>query len=148
VQAVKAGIMEVPQVFVLNKADLPGAKQAASEIEAYLDLVPWPPEAWRPPVVLAAATSEPPQGLNAVWEALQAHRSWAGAHGRMEEARAQRLRRALWREAESLLKTRLRDSVTSGEEQALLSRVLRRDLTPARAAATLVNRDQRFENEK
>lgn len=138
VQAVKAGIMEVPQVFVLNKADLPGAKQAASEIDAYLDLVPWAPGAWRPPVVLAAATSEPPVGLVAVWEALQAHRKWAAAQGQLSVSRAQRSRRALWREAEALLRARLRAATSVGQEDAVLARVLHREITPIRAAEKLV----------
>ena len=139
VQAVKAGIMEVPQVFVINKADLPGAKQAAAEIEAYLDLVDWPPEAWRPPVRLATATAETGDTAVAVGGASAPHRPWLADGGRLAEARAARARKVLWREAERLLAARLRGKADAATADALVADVVGRRRTVAEAAAALVD---------
>ena len=69
VQAMKAGVMEIGDVFVVNKSDRPGADRAAAEIEEMLTLREIPAGAWRPPVLLArAATGE---GVTAVAEAVE-----------------------------------------------------------------------------
>lgn len=139
VQAVKAGIMEVPQVFVINKADLPGAKQAAAEIEAYLDLTAWPADRWRPPVRLATATADAGDGVAEVWAAVDAHRAWLVEGGRLGAARAARSRRVIWREAERLLAARLRTSVGPELERAILADVVARRRTVAEAAEALAD---------
>ncbi len=139
VQAVKAGIMEVPQVFVINKADLPGAKQAAAEIEAYLDLVPWPPDRWRPPIRLATATAERGDGTAEVWAAIADHQAWLADAGRLGVARAARARQVVWREAERRLAARLRAAVDDRTEQAILADVVARRRTVAEAADALAD---------
>src|SRR2546430_2544124 len=71
VQVIKAGIMEIADVFVLNKADLPGAQKAVQEIRGMLSM--GPKLAWRPPIVQAVATTG--EGLKEVLAALDEHRS-------------------------------------------------------------------------
>jgi LAO/AO transport system kinase len=139
VQAVKAGIMEVPQVFVINKADLPGARQAAAEIEAYLDLVVFAPDAWRPPVVMVSATSPEAQGIQALWGAIGAHWRWCDVHGRLASMREARIRQQLWREAEREAAERLRAKATGPLLEEALSAVRERRDTPAAAARNLVD---------
>jgi len=142
VQAVKAGIMEVPQVFVVNKADLPGARQAASEIEGYLELVPWEGDRWRPPVLRAQATSDLDHQVGAVWEAVKAHRAWASTGDRLRASRAERARKLVWREAERLAIARLRAGVATAAAEALVADVVARRRTPAEAADALVSLPQ------
>lgn len=139
VQAVKAGIMEVPQVFVINKADMPGAKQAAGEIEAYMDLVAWDDARWRPPVLRAIATSDAEHGVQAVWEAVKAHRAWVGDGQRLLAARAERARKLIWREAERRAIARLRASVAAADADALVADVVARRRTPVEAADALLS---------
>jgi LAO/AO transport system kinase len=86
VQMIKAGIMEIADVFVLNKADLPGAQKAAQEIRGMLST--GPKLAWRPPIVQAVATTG--DGLDDVLSAVEEHRAHLEKSGRgqaMAEAR-------------------------------------------------------------
>ncbi len=77
VQANKAGLMEIADVFVVNKADRPGAKETRNDLEQMLMLRAH--LGWTPPVVPAVGTSC--DGADAVWDAVQAHRAWLDASG-------------------------------------------------------------------
>lgn len=70
VQAAKAGLLEVADVFAVNKADLPGAEQVVRDLEAMLDLGPGG-DGWRPPVVRTVATRD--EGITALWDAIARH---------------------------------------------------------------------------
>lgn len=87
VQAMKAGIMEIADVFVVNKADRPGADRTAGEIEAMLALREFGPGAWRPPVLKTRAATG--GGVAAVVDAVQ---QFAAAHGGSRERRRARAR--------------------------------------------------------
>jgi LAO/AO transport system kinase len=139
VQAVKAGIMEIPALFVINKADLPGAKQAAEEIRQYLGLVEAAPDAWVAPVLLVSSTSEGDNGVAAVWQALEAHWAYLAEHGRLQAARQARARTVLWREAERQLAAALRDSVPPDAALGLASAIADRRQAPSDAATALVS---------
>ncbi|MEB3222279.1 MAG: methylmalonyl Co-A mutase-associated GTPase MeaB [Candidatus Sericytochromatia bacterium] len=139
VQAVKAGIMEVPQVFVINKADLPGARQAAAEIEAYLDLLAAPEGAWRPPVLLASATAPTDDGVVPLWEAIRAHWRWCDAQGHLTALREARIRQQLWREAEREAAARVRAFAEGPALAQALASIRSRTATPAAAARRLVD---------
>jgi LAO/AO transport system kinase len=90
VQAAKAGLLEIADVFVVNKADRPGAADARRDLEHMLELASIPDESWRPPVVLAVATSD--EGTQEVVAAIEAHRDWLCTGGRLERKRSQRVR--------------------------------------------------------
>jgi LAO/AO transport system kinase len=72
IQVMKAGLMEIADVFVVNKADRPGAQSLAGEIGAMLDLKDW--SGWRPPVLQVQARDG--QGIDQVLQALDAQRSF------------------------------------------------------------------------
>ncbi len=95
VQAIKAGIMEIADVFVVNKADREGADRAVASIEAMQSLQQSPAGAWRPPIVRTVATSG--QGVTDLWAAIEAFRAHTGpVHGPRRRARAEfRLRELL-----------------------------------------------------
>jgi len=95
VQSVKAGIMEIADLFVVNKADLTGADKVASEVEASLMLAHPSPaldggEAWSPPILRTVA--ERGDGVAAVFDALQRHQVWSKASGAWAQRRARRIR--------------------------------------------------------
>jgi LAO/AO transport system kinase len=138
VQAVKAGIMEVPAVFVVNKADLPGARQAAEEIRQYLGLVDLPPEAWRAPVLLVSSTAEGTGGVPEAWAAIEAHWAFLAQQGRLQAARQARARAVLWREAERQLMVALRARVPADAGGALERAIADRRQAPAEAARNLL----------
>lgn len=91
VQAAKAGLMEIADVFAVNKADLPGADQQVAAIEGMLATAP-PPE-WTPPVVKVCATSG--QGVIELIAAVAAHRSFLGRDTRRAALRRERAMRRI-----------------------------------------------------
>src|SRR5918995_136346 len=87
VQALKAGIMEIPDVIAVNKLDHPAAKTMVNEVRQVLALTP--DRAWRPPIVLTEALRG--EGIGELWDAVEAHRSFLGDEGRLEERRRRNL---------------------------------------------------------
>ena len=90
VQANKAGLMEIADVFVINKADRPGADLTRRDLESMLDLTGPGDGGWRPPVVSAVGTTG--DGAGDVWDAVVAHRSHLEATGELERRRQRRVR--------------------------------------------------------
>jgi LAO/AO transport system kinase len=134
VQVAKAGILEIADVFVVNKADREGADAAARDLEQMLRLGAERP--WVPPVVkVAAATGD---GLAELWAAMRSHRASIETSGQLAEGRRSRL----LREVESLTVEELRDRVRSALEEApgLAEDLVERRTDPYRAAALLRGR--------
>jgi LAO/AO transport system kinase len=92
VQAIKAGIMEIADVYVINKADLPGAERLQSEIEAQLSLA-HRSDGWTPPIVQCVATEA--RGTVEILTAIRAFRASCSRHDRVLENWALRLREML-----------------------------------------------------
>ncbi|HLF17022.1 MAG TPA: methylmalonyl Co-A mutase-associated GTPase MeaB [Candidatus Thermoplasmatota archaeon] len=89
IQAAKAGLMEIADLFVVNKSDLSGADQVAAEVEATLALAHPVEGAWTPPILRTVA--ETGQGVAELLAALEAHRAWSRQSGAFEERRRRRL---------------------------------------------------------
>jgi len=134
VQAAKAGILEVADVFVVNKADREGADQAATDLEQMLRS--GPPLGWTPPVVRTVATAG--EGTGDLWAAIWRHRDYLESVGGLEESR----RRRLLREVETIAAERIRDraSVTLGADDELARDLTARRADPYAAAALLIER--------
>ena len=88
VQANKAGLLEVADVLVVNKADRPGAAEAERDLRTMLDMN-LDPGPWRPPVVRTVATTG--EGVDELWDAVAAHRAFLGDSGLLAARRARRL---------------------------------------------------------
>ncbi len=134
VQVAKAGILEIADVFVVNKADAEGAEAAARDLEQMVRMGADRP--WTPPVVRAAASKG--EGSDDVWDAIAAHRAHLEGTGALDELR----RRRLVREVESLASERLRERVRllAEGDAALAGDLLARRTDPYRAAAILMER--------
>jgi LAO/AO transport system kinase len=134
VQANKAGLMEIADVFVVNKADRPGAGDTTRDLERMLAMSPAP--GWRPPVLCTTATTG--AGVGEVWQAVVDHRDHLAASGALE---GRRRRRAL-EEVTRLVAARLLDrarAATSGPRAAeLAAAVARGDVDPWTAAEELL----------
>jgi LAO/AO transport system kinase len=132
VQASKAGLLEVADVFVVNKADREGAADTRRDLEGMLDLGDRPSDAWRPPVVEAVATTG--TGVDAVWAAVLDHRAHLEATGEL----ARRRERRLVEELRSIVARRLEERARQllGEEglEQLQGDVVGRTLDPWAAA--------------
>jgi LAO/AO transport system kinase len=134
VQVAKAGILEIADVFVVNKADREGADAAVRDLEQMLRLGPELP--WTPPVVkTAAATGE---GVDGLWDVIGEHRAHLETTGRLAEGRRARL----LREVESLTVEELRGRVREllEADPALAVDLLERRTDPYRAATLIGER--------
>jgi LAO/AO transport system kinase len=89
VQANKAGLLEIADVFVINKADRDGVNETRRDLETMLDLSDLPTERWRPPIVSTVAAKS--EGVDELWEAVEAHRAHAESSGVLEKRRRDRL---------------------------------------------------------
>jgi LAO/AO transport system kinase len=130
VQMAKAGILEVADVFVVNKGDRDGAGETVRDLRQMLHM--GTAREWSPPVLTTTATSR--QGLDEVWSAVEAHRAHLSGGG-LEVKRRQRLRR----EVESLAAERFRVRVASSfdDDPSLAEDLAARRVDPYRAAAIL-----------
>ena len=93
IQAIKAGIMEVADIFVINKSDLPGAERMKGDIEMMLNLSCG--KTWRPPVVLTSVTDN--KGLELLYDKIEAHQAYLLESGQRDQQRKERLHQEVWR---------------------------------------------------
>jgi LAO/AO transport system kinase len=135
IQALKAGVMEIPDVIVVNKADHPLTDTMVREIRSVLSL--GPKTSWRVPIVRTqAATGE---GVEELAERMAEHRQHIIDEGTLEERRRRNLRNEVMELATVRLRRRLESSVRGNDElQGLLDEVVARRLDPASAAARLL----------
>jgi GTPase len=137
IQALKAGVMEIPDVIVVNKADHPMTETMIREIRGVLSL--GPAASWRVPILRTEATRG--EGVAELAEKIAEHRAHIEAEGSLEERRARNLRNEVLELAAARMRRRLEG--TMGEDPAvaeLLDRVVRRELDPASAASELLER--------
>ncbi|WP_406384020.1 methylmalonyl Co-A mutase-associated GTPase MeaB [Streptomyces sp. NBC_01618] len=137
IQAAKAGILEIGDVYVVNKADRDGADATARELNHMLGLgESRGPGDWRPPIVKTVAARG--EGIDEVVEALEKHRAWMEEHGVLVERRTARAAR----EVETIAVTRLRERIGDlhGDRHigALAERIVAGNLDPYAAADELV----------
>jgi LAO/AO transport system kinase len=136
VQVAKAGILEIADVFVVNKADRDGAGEAARDLELMLKMGQARDAAWTPPVVkTSAATGE---GVEDLWEAIESHRKHLESTGSLERDRRERL----LAEVQTLASQRVRERVHAALEADadLADRLAGRQVDPYRAASMLLER--------
>jgi LAO/AO transport system kinase len=134
VQASKAGILEIADVFVVNKADRDGASEAARDLETMLRM--GPELEWVPPVIRTSTVNS--EGVDELWDAIESHRKHLEAGGELERKRRARL----LREVEEMVSVRLRDRAASmlerGAMEELADDLVARRIDPYRAADILV----------
>ena len=116
VQAIKAGILEIADIFVVNKADREGADQAAAVLRTMLSLVHHP-EAWKPPVLKISAING--EGISPLLDAVAAHQKYRQTNGSLEAWRVERARRRLLDGVRERLFERLLATVSRDELDAL-----------------------------
>ena len=138
VQTMKAGIMEIADIFVVNKADLPGADLTCLEIEKVLDMAVNPRE-WRPPVIPTCGTRG--EGFRELWEAVEEHQSFLNEDGRREKRRQEQIRSEM---ANLVLKRLTRDFWSRWDEDPefteLVEQVSLREIDHYAATDLMVNK--------
>jgi LAO/AO transport system kinase len=134
VQAAKAGLLEIADVFVVNKADRDGVDATVHDLQQMLELAAG--REWRPPIIETVATTG--AGLDELWDAVGAHRSFIEADGRLQLARHARIRDELRSIVLARLQVQVDDRCEGEQFDKLVSQVAARELDPYAAAAKLL----------
>jgi LAO/AO transport system kinase len=137
IQALKAGVMEIPDLIVVNKSEHPLADTMVREIRSVLAI--GPERSWKVPIVRTEATKG--EGIDALVEGIDEHRAHIEAEGTLTERRARNLRAEVVGIAASRLRRDLEGRLDADPAFAeLLERVVRRETDPATAAGELLER--------
>ena len=142
VQANKAGLMEVADVFVINKADRAGVDETRRDLQQMLELSgPFDAhdgaEAWRPPIIATAATTG--EGVAELWSAIAGHREHAAASGRLQRRRSRRMREELGEIVTRRLEQLARSVCGDQRWNELVEGVLARRIDPWSAADEMID---------
>ncbi len=137
VQALKAGIMEIPDVIAINKMDHPAAKTMLNEVRSILALDT--EREWKPPIVLTEATRS--ENVPKVWGEIERHREFLVTHGGLDERRRRNLAGEVFAVASARAKTHLERAVRDDPElRRLLDEVQRRELDPLTAVREIMEK--------
>ncbi len=138
IQALKAGVMEIPDIIVVNKADHPMTDTMVREVRGVLALS-HDPEGWKVPILRTEAARG--EGVDELAEKINEHRAFIEEKGTLAERRARNLRSEVLGIATSRMRRRLEQTVSEDPATAdLLDRVVRRELDPATAASELLEK--------
>jgi LAO/AO transport system kinase len=132
VQANKAGLMEIADVFVINKADRKGVEETSRDLMQMLDLSDLPHDTWRPPIVPTIGSTG--EGVPALWDAVLAHREYAETSGQLRERRTFRLREELREIVAMRLGRRAREICSGDRWDELTDAVVEQSTDPWTAA--------------
>jgi len=134
VQANKAGLLEIADVFVINKADRPGAADTRRDLDRMLDLTVG--NRWRPPIVETVAASG--EGVDELWQTIRAHRAHLEQGGGLAERRRRRVATELVEIMAALVRERV-EGVAAGRLAAIAGDVAERAIDPWSAAEHLLD---------
>jgi LAO/AO transport system kinase len=135
IQAMKAGIIEIADVLVVNKADHPGADILVSQLKALLSLTPKGQR--RPPILKTVASKG--EGLSELADAIDEHRATLEKTGELVQQRTTDARHQVLSITRSILLERIRQAMSEDELDALVTRVAARELDPHAAASLLAD---------
>jgi LAO/AO transport system kinase len=137
IQALKAGIMEIPDVIAINKKDHPAAKTMLNEVRSILTLDK--ERAWKPPIVLTEAVNG--EGVSDLWAKVEAHRAHLDDEGLLEERRRRNLAGEVFAVASARAKAHLERAVEGDPElRRLLDEVQKRELDPLTAVREIMDK--------
>jgi LAO/AO transport system kinase len=137
IQALKAGIMEIPDVIAVNKMDHPAAKTMVNEVRSVLSLDK--ERAWKPPIVLTEAVSG--ENVPELWEKVEQHRAFLEGEGLLEQRRRENLAGEVFAVASARAKAHLEQAVGDDPElRRLLGEVQSRKLDPLSAVREIMDK--------
>ena len=137
IQALKAGIMEIPDVIAINKMDHPMAKTMLTEVRQVLAL--GMTEGWNPPIVLTEAQRG--EGVAKLWEKIEEHRAWLDENGELETRRRRNLAHEVFAVASVRARRHIEEAVRDDPElRRLLDDVQERRLDPLTAVREILQR--------
>jgi LAO/AO transport system kinase len=143
IQALKAGIMEIPDVIAINKMDHPMAKTMLNEVRQVLSL--GPKDGWRPPIVMTEALRG--EGIDTLWEKIEEHKAWLDTEGELEARRRRNLATEVFQVASARARRHLEEEVQEDPElRRLLEDVQARRLDPLTAVREILDKVFRIDS--
>jgi LAO/AO transport system kinase len=137
IQTLKAGLMEIADIFVVNKADREGADRLIAELRMMRE-IQQAPDGWDVPIV--ATQAHRGVGIEALYDTIQAHRRFLEESGALQRRRAQHRRNELWDLVEHRVRQRLTQRVREDRTlAALVEQVMRAEIDPHTAAARILD---------
>jgi LAO/AO transport system kinase len=136
IQAAKAGILEIADIFVVNKSDRPGAQEAIRDLRTMLAMARYGPGDWKPPIVSATAASG--GGIDELVGRLEAHGAWLAGSGELDRRRLARAREEIQAIAVAALRERLGALPGESQLEELAGHVASGELDPYTAADKLI----------
>ena len=136
VQANKAGLLEIADVFIINKADRDGVDETRRDLDTMLDLSDLREDQWRPPIVTTVASRA--EGITDAWQAVLRHRAYLESTGGLERRRSDRLLDELRTIVARSLEQRAYELTSGAEFEELHQAVVARDLDPYAAAEKVI----------
>jgi len=137
VQAAKAGILEIADIFVVNKSDRPGAQDVIRDLRTMLAMANYGEGAWKPPIVSTSAMSG--EGIGDLFDRLNAHASWLAESGEGERRRVARAREEITALAVAQVRERLGALPGEARMEELAGQVASGKLDPYSAADELIS---------
>lgn len=134
IQAAKAGLMEIADIFVINKADRPGADEAVRDIEQMIDLAP--PAGWRPPVLRTIAVRG--EGTAELWGAIRDHFEYLKSTGELDARRRERVAKEIRSTVGEVIARRAWHACSGSEFESLCDQVVKLETDPFTAAEALI----------
>ncbi len=140
VQAIKAGLMEVADIFAINKADREGVEMVYLELKMALEFEKdkWKELGWEPPIVETTAFTL--KGVKPLWEAIKGHREYMESSGRLRERRAFRAREEVKTIIASSIARKVEERLAEGEAKELIEEVVERKLDPYSASQIVMEK--------
>lgn len=136
IQALKAGILEIADIFVVNKSDREGADKTKRQLQMMLHMADTSPDGWTVPVLSTTATKR--EGITAVVDALERHWQHLQASGGLAERERGRIERELQTILQTTILELIRTRVPDAQRVALIERIQSRSLDPYSAAEELL----------
>ena len=137
VQANKAGLLEIADIFVINKADRAGAEDARRDLEVMLELSGIPESAWRPPILKTVAATG--GGVDELWATIAAHRARIESDGALVRRRARRTNEEVREIVARRMEARAYELCAGPAYEALQAAVLHRSIDPYTAAEKIIS---------
>ncbi len=137
IQAAKAGILEIADVFVVNKSDRPGAQEVIRDLRMMLAMARYGGDDWKPPIV--STTAPTAEGIADLAAAIDKHRDWLAGNGQLDERRRGRAREEISAIAIGELRQRMGGLPGESRLEELADRVVAGDLDPYSAADELIS---------
>jgi len=134
IQANKAGLLEIADLFVINKADRPGVRETRRDLEGMLDLTAL--GEWRPPIVETVASTG--EGIDTLWQAIADHRAYLDSSGLLDKLRQERLEREFHQILVARLERKIVELHGSSGYAAVIESLTSGELDPYLAADRLL----------